>query len=512
MEAIVRMQGIVKLYDNGVLANDAVDFSLRPGEIHALAGENGAGKSTLMKILYGMEIPDAGTIAIQGSPVHFRSPQDAMRRGIGMVHQHFMLIEELSVTENLFLGIEQHHYGWLDRKAMVQTAQALCNQYQMDLDLQARVDSLSVGKKQKVEILKVLLRQATILLLDEPTAVLTPQESEELFAQLRRLKEDGHTIVIITHKLDEIQALCDRITIMRHGKNLGTYDINNISKEEISQKMVGFDVNLTIPSAPISNTEPLWEIQDLSLVDEEGKEPLHSFHLTLHSGEIVGLAGVEGNGQEELVECLTGWRKPTSGTMKLKGKPISFSSVHEARQQGIGHIPSDRMRFGGASSATIFENLMAYELTAKRHLPWNLSYHRQLHQQAKQRIQQFRIDAADEQQPLSSLSGGNIQKVVVARELSQNPLILIANQPTRGVDVGAMEFIYQSMREVRDRGAAILMVSSDLAEIFALSTRIVVMHRGTITAVIDQPQHLDEATLGQYMLGVQRQSPEGGAV
>ncbi len=512
MEAIVRMQGIVKLYDNGVLANDAVDFSLRSGEIHALAGENGAGKSTLMKILYGMETPDAGRIEIQGREVQLRSPQDAMQRGIGMVHQHFMLIEELDVTENLFLGIEQHRYGWLNRKAMVDTAQSLCNHYKMELDLRARVESLSVGRKQKVEILKVLLRQATILLLDEPTAVLTPQESEELFAQLRRLKEDGHTIVIITHKLDEIQALCDRITIMRRGKSIGTYDVKDITKEEISQKMVGFDVDLTIPFASVSKEDPLWDVQDLSLVDEAGKQRLHSLNFTLRPGEIVGLAGVEGNGQEELVECLTGWRKPTSGQMKLKGKPLSFSSVNEARRQGIAHIPSDRMRLGGAASATIFENLMAYELMEKRHQPWNFHYQQHMHELAKQRIHQFRIDATDDQQPLSSLSGGNIQKVVVARELSHHPLIVIANQPTRGVDVGAMELIYQSMREVRDRGGAILMVSSDLAEIFALSTRILVMHRGTITAVIDQPQQLDEATLGQYMLGVQRQSREGGAV
>lgn len=502
MVDFLELKGITKIYDNGVIANNKVDFSLKRGEIHAIAGENGAGKSTIMKILYGLERMDEGEIYFDGQPISIKSVQDAVDYGIGMVHQHFMLVNELPVYENVFLGIEKTKHGILKEKEMSEEVCRLGEKYDMPIDPLALCGTLPVGAAQKVEILKVLARGAKILILDEPTAVLTPQETKQLFNQLILLKNDQCSIIIITHKLKEIKEICDRVTIMRAGKSCGVYDVCNISEAEISRLMVGNDVNLSIEKQPAKPGNVVLEVKQLSISKGNGKTAAQNINFSIREGEILCLAGVEGNGQQETIQAITGLQKLKSGEITLLGKQINKSSVKEIRDLGLAHIPEDRMRTGTNKEASIFDNIISVSATKEHKLgflpikKWKAW--------AKKLILDYYVKADGIMTQIGQLSGGNIQKIVVAREIETNPKLLICNQPTRGIDVGAIEFIHRKILSMREEGVAVLLLSADLSEVFDLSDRIIVFHNGEITAHITDVQNTSEEQLGKYMLGIEK--------
>jgi ABC-type uncharacterized transport system ATPase subunit len=502
MADFLQLKGITKVYGNGVVANNQADFSLRRGEIHAIAGENGAGKSTIMKILYGLERMDAGEISLDGEPLAIRSVQDAADHGIGMVQQHFMLVNELPVYENVFLGIEKARNGILDAQGMREEVRRLGEKYDMPVDPQALCGSLPVGAAQKVEILKVLARGAKILILDEPTAVLTPQETKQLFKQLRLLKEDQCSIIIITHKLKEIKEICDRVTIMRAGKSCGVFDVAGITEADLSRLMVGSDVNLSVEKPPVQPGKVVLEVNHLTIAKKNGAPAARDISFSLREGEILCLAGVEGNGQQETIQAITGLRKADAGEIALLGTPIGKRSVKQIRDLGLAHIPEDRMRTGTNKEASIFDNLIAvraageqkgFFLPIKKWKEW-----------AREQISAYCVKADGIQTRIGQLSGGNMQKVVVAREMETDPKLLICDQPTRGIDVGAIEFIHRKIVAMREAGAAILLLSADLSEVFDLADRILVFHNGEITAHITDVPGTSEEQLGKYMLGIEK--------
>ena len=499
MSELLCMKGITKRYGNGVLANEDASFSLREGEIHAIAGENGAGKSTLMKILFGAEQPTEGTIALRGKPVKISSPRVATELGIGMVYQHFMLVDELPVYLNVFLGVEKRKGLLLDKQAMIDATRALCEKYDMPVDPTALCGDLPVGLRQKVEILKVLAREAKIIILDEPTAVLTPQETEQLFHQLRILRDNKHTIVIITHKLKEMKELCDRITIMRQGKTVGVVDVCDVDEQKLSELMVGSTVRLKVEKAPVQAGEVVAEMKKVT-VPGSGKPKLDSVSLVARAGEILCLAGVEGNGQQQAIECLTG-QIAYSGSVQVLGEEILGKSIRKIRDLGMAHIPEDRMTMGTDQRASLHENLISVDFDRNTRLGFLKSKH--LKARSEKQLKDFLVKG-ERQTPISMLSGGNMQKVVVARELSQKPRLVIANQPTRGVDVGAIAFIHEKLVELRDQGCGIILVSADMSEVFSLADRIIVFHEGKIAAEITDVENTTEQQLGRYMLGVER--------
>ena len=502
MQPMLEMKNITKIYDSGVRANEDVCFSLEEGEIHAIAGENGAGKSTLMKILCGAEKPTSGEIYLRGEKVAFSSPRDAQALGIGMVWQHFMLVNEFPAYRNIYLGNESYNrMGFLRDKQMIAAAKSIAEKYSMPLDVTARCGDLNVGQAQKVEILKVLARGAKILILDEPTAVLTPQETDELFRQLRLLKEDGCSVVIITHKLGEIRRICDRVSILRAGKSMGVYRVSDVSEEEISRLMVGAAVTLQTEKSPAVPGGTAAEISDLVVPGSGGKNAVNGVSLRVRYGEIVCLAGVEGNGQKETVEVLCGLNRRYRGSVRIDGKEIAKLSVRGIRDLGVAHIPEDRIRTGCDVSASVYDNLIALDYVKQSR--FGFMRERALKKECKERVEKYSIKGTIAQK-LSSLSGGNMQKVVVARELESNPVLVIADQPTRGIDVGAISFIHKKLVEMRDAGCAVLLVSADLGEVYDLADRILVFHEGEITAEITDVKHTDEEQLGRYMLGVER--------
>ncbi len=502
MKDFLELKGITKIYDNGVIANNKADFSLRRGEIHAIAGENGAGKSTIMKILYGLERMEEGEIRYEGRPVSIKSVQDASSYGIGMVHQHFMLVNELPVYENIFLGIEKTSHGILREKEMSEEVKRLSEKYDMPIDPQALCGALPVGAAQKVEILKVLARGARILILDEPTAVLTPQETKQLFKQLTLLKQDQCSIIIITHKLKEIKEICDRVTIMRAGKSCGVFDVAKISEAEISRRMVGNDVNLSIDKPPVKYGKVVLEVKGLSVLKENGNTAAKDINFSIREGEILCLAGVEGNGQQETIQAITGLYKPEAGEITLLGRQINKSSVKEIRDLGLAHIPEDRMRTGTNKEASVFDNIISVR-AAKEHRLGFLPI-KKWKAWAREQISEYYMKTDGIATPIGQLSGGNIQKIVVAREIETNPKLLICNQPTRGIDVGAIEFIHRKILSMRKAGVAILLLSADLSEVFDLADRILVFHNGEITAHITDVRHTSEEQLGKYMLGIEK--------
>jgi ABC-type uncharacterized transport system ATPase subunit len=505
MEEILRMENITKIYPNGIVANKNVNFSVRAGEIHGLIGENGAGKSTLMKVLFGLELPEEGTIYLNGEKLNIKSIAAAIKYGIGMVHQHFMLVPSLTVAENMVLGIEPRKRGFLDFEKAVHLTEQISEKYNLPVDPKAIVANLSVGMKQKVEILKALLRGADILILDEPTAVLTPQETKELFKELLVLTENGHTIIFISHKLKEIKEICNRITIMRNGKNVGVHNVKDVSEEDISRLMVGRDVLLKIEKPPCMPGKPVLTVRNLSYIDEQGKKALSDINFSVRRGEILGIAGVEGNGQRELVEVITGLRKYTEGKIEIDNRDIHHLSINAIREIGMAHIPEDRMTYGVANEGSIAENLIANKIFKRelnKGLLMNMAKIRQLSQD---NIHDYRIRCSSPQQTVKMLSGGNIQKIVVAREISSSPQLLIADQPARGIDVGATEFIYKKLTELREKGMGILLVSADLNEVMELSDSLLVMYGGEIVAYFDDSSIVTEDELGLYMLGVKKQ-------
>lgn len=506
---ILLMRGITKVYPNGLVANSNVTFEVRKGEIHALVGENGAGKTTLMKVLFGLEKPDEGDIFLKGDRVRITSPNHAIGYGVGMVHQHFMLAPSLTVAENIVLGEEPRKGIWFDRKQAEHICRGLGEKYGLHVDPAARMSDVPVGIRQKVEILKALMRGSDILVLDEPTAVLTPQETGELFTALKSLKEMGHTIIFISHKLREVKHLSDRVTVMRSGKIVGTRETNHVTLEEISKMMVGRDVQLKAsrPKAREHSGEVRLLAKNIDCV-YDGKQVLRDVSLKVRSGEIVGVAGVEGNGQVELVEVLTGLSRYDRGQISICGQDAAGKSPEEIRSMGLSHIPQDRMTFGVAPHASISENLIS---TRYKKQPVNKGLFlnlKAISKLSRELIQRFEIRATSASQPVSTLSGGNIQKVVVAREFSTEPQVIIANQPTRGIDVGATESIHRYLVEATESGSAVLWVSADLTEVMSLSNKLIVMYEGQVVAYFDEAGEVGEEELGLYMLGLKRQEPE----
>lgn len=496
----VELCGITKRFGSN-LANNRVDLTVEQGEILALVGENGAGKTTLMNILYGLLQPDEGEIRIQGKPVKCTSPSVAISHGIGMVHQHFMLIPPFTVTENVILGSEPISIRpFLNYRKAKQSVRDVAAKYGFQMDPDARVESLSVGVEQRVEIVKILFRGASILILDEPTAVLTPQETDELFSILRTFKKEGKTIIFISHKLNEVLAISDRITVMRAGKVVGGLVTAKTNREEIAHLMVGRDVLLRVEKKPANPGEPVLEIQNLNALNNKNLSALKSFSLKVRAGEIVGIAGVEGNGQSELIEVITGLRRATGGDVRLSNKSILNNSARDIFSSGMAHIPEDRLKRGLVTEYTVEENLILGRQRNPQFAGRWFQKSKAIHQEAERLILEFDIRPPIAGLLARQLSGGNQQKVIVARELARKPICLIAAQPTRGVDIGAIEFIHKRIVEARDRGVAVLLISADLSEVMSLSDRIAVMYEGQIMGIVDSDK-TDERQLGLMMTG-----------
>ncbi len=505
---LLRMEGITKIYPNGVMANKGVTFTVAEGEIHALMGENGAGKSTLMKILFGDEECTEGKIYFQGKEIHPKNSSEAIHMGIGMVHQHFMMVESLKVWENVILGMEPKRGLLTDKSAAIKLVEETAKKYNLNVDPNARVSDLSVGLKQKVEILKVLVRGAKLLILDEPTAVLTPQETEELFEQLILLKNNGHTIIFISHKIREVMQICDAVTVLRQGRSIKSMSIADTSEEDISRSMVGRDVILKMNKKSADFGDVVLDVKNLSYRNREGIMLLDNVSFKLRKGQILGIAGVEGNGQNELAEAIFGFYKNVEGSITFCGKEILGKQIHQIRQDGISYIPEDRIKVGVAPGMNIWENLIAHRLDTNEFRSGGLLDYKKIHHFAGESIENFKILCKNDEQGVGMLSGGNMQKVVVAREFSDDPTLLIANQPTRGIDVGANEFIWKKIIEHRDAGNAVLLVSADLNEIMELSDSILVMCAGQKAAWFEDSSKVDEFELGRYMLGLKKQEEE----
>jgi simple sugar transport system ATP-binding protein len=501
-ESIIKLVGITKVFP-GVVANDNVNLEIREGEIHAIVGENGAGKSTLMKIIYGLFQPTDGQIYIRGRLTNVTNPQVAIKNGIGMVHQHFMLVPSFTAAENLVLGSEPQKNGlFMDFDKAVKITKELSEKYGLYVDPYQKVEDLSVGIQQRIEILKVLYRGADILILDEPTAVLTPQESQELFAIMRRLVEDmGKTIIIITHKLQEVLEVSHRVSVMRRGKLVGTMDTRDATEQILAEMMVGKEVVFEKFHANQNIGEKLLEVRDLVVRDNRGFIAVDGVSFSIAAGEILGVAGVEGNGQTELVEALTGLRKLEEGSIFVKGRDMAKGSPSDFRRMGIAHIPEDRLKTGLAPEASVNENLMMGYQHKKPYEGLGMKLNKKaISQKTAQLIRQFDIRTPSGQTRVKSLSGGNMQKLVVAREFSFDSPILIIAQPTRGLDVGAIEFIHRLIIDMRDAGRAILLVSADLDEIFRLSDRIVTIYEGKLTGEF-RTADVTKQEIGLYMTG-----------
>jgi len=505
---ILEMRNITKIYGNGVVANKDVTLTVEKGEIHALMGENGAGKSTLMKILFGIEEKDSGSCIFDGRDIDHMKPAEIIEAGIGMVHQHFMLVESLKVYENVILGMEPRKGMATDQKAAIELVKSLSAKYNLNVDPMAKVADLSVGLKQKVELIKVLARNARLLILDEPTAVLTPQETEELFEQLLLLKENGHTIIFISHKIKEVKQICSRLTVLRGGKLIGSMETANATEEDISKFMVGRDVVLKMNKEKARFGEDLLEVRHLSFENQHKKKMLDDVSFTLKKGQILGVAGVEGNGQNELAECIFGFYKNAEGEINFKGKNLLEHSIQDIRSSGISYIPEDRLTTGVATKVSIWENLIADRIDHASVRHRKMLSHKKIRCMSRQLIQDFQILCRNENQEVGMLSGGNMQKVVVAREFSAEPDLLIANQPTRGIDVGANEFIWKKIIELRNRGKGIILVSADLNEVLELSDSIMVMCDGQVAGYFEDSSQVSEYELGLHMLGLKKQGKE----
>ena len=500
---ILELVGITKRFP-GVLANDHVDFDLLPGEVHALLGENGAGKSTLMNILYGLYTPDEGQIVLQGRPIELGSTKAAIEHGIGMVHQHFMLIPVMTVAENIVLASEPRHAAvLLDYDAARNRVRELSDRYGLAVDPDARIDRITVGQQQRVEILKALYRGAEILVLDEPTAVLTPQEAQELFAIIRSLKEQGKSIIFISHKLNEVLEIADRITALRRGKLVGTVPAEGATEEGLARMMVGREVLLRVDKAAAKPGAPLLTVEHLTVLDDRGLEAVRDVSFDVHGGEILGLAGVDANGQTELIDAIAGLRPIASGRIVLDGRDITHATARDVLDGGIGHIPEDRHRRGLVLPFSLTENLA---LHAYRSAPNSRNGFLQLGtmlDRAKRLLTEFDVRGGTPTTPAYALSGGNQQKVVLAREIDADPKVLIAAQPTRGLDVGAIEFVHRRLVEQRDAGRAVFLVSLELEEILSLSDRILVIYEGRIAG--EFPPTATEEELGFAMTGGRRE-------
>ncbi len=502
-QLLLELLGITKRFP-GIVANDHVDFDLGKGEVHALLGENGAGKSTLMNILYGLYHPDEGEIRLNGKRIRIDSPRDAIDHGIGMVHQHFMLIPVMTVAENIVLATEPTKGPFLDLASAEKRVQELSTQYGLTVRPEAKVATISVGMQQRAEILKALYRGAEILILDEPTAVLTPQEASELFTIIRSLQEGGKSIIFISHKLNEVLEIADRITVLRQGKKIDTVPREGATREGLARLMVGREVVLSVEKPPAEPGETLLEVENLIVVDERGLEAVRGVSFEVKAGEIVGIAGVDGNGQSELIDALTGLRSPAGGKITAAGEDLTSASAREALDAGVGHIPEDRQVRGLVLDFTLAENLALHDFTKEPNSRWGWLYPGRLIERAARLLKEFDVRGGRPQTLAASLSGGNQQKVVIAREVSRDPRILVAAQPTRGLDVGAIEFVHRRLVKERDEGRAILLVSFELEEILSLSDRILVVYEGRIVG--EYEPGVSEEELGIAMTGGRKQA------
>ena len=497
---ILELKGITKRFPGGVLANDQVDFDLRRREVHALLGENGAGKSTLMNVLYGLYQPDEGEIRVHGKPVAIRSPKDAIDLGIGMVHQHFMLIPVMTVAENIVLATEPKKAGvLLDYDAAVRSAENIARTFNFSINPRARVQNIGVGQQQRVEILKALYRGADILILDEPTAVLTPQETRELFGILRSLTNEGMSVIFITHKLKEVLEIADRITVLRRGKMIETFSREGATQETLARSMVGREVLLRVEKTPAQPGEKVLEVHDLKVLDDRELEAVKGVSFDVRAGEIVAIAGVDGNGQSELVDALTGLRKPVEGKVSVSGTDVTGQGARASFDAGEGHIPEDRQRRGLVLDFTLAENIALHDYRNAPESKFGWLFPRRLTDRAKTLLKEFDVRGGGPQTHADALSGGNQQKVVIAREVGRDPNALVAAQPTRGLDIGAIEFVHKRLVAERDEGRAILLVSLELDEILSLSDRILVIYEGRIVGEYG-PDATDEE-LGIAMTG-----------
>ena len=493
----LELRGITKRFGD-LVANDHIDLVVEPGEIHALLGENGAGKSTLMNILYGLLHPDEGEIVVDGQPRRFKGPGDAIAAGIGMVHQHFMLIPVFTVTENIMLGAEDTRFGLLDRASARARVLAVSNSYRLPVDPDAVVADLAVGVQQRVEIVKALVREVDMLIMDEPTAVLTPQETDELLDVMRALKADGKSIVFITHKLREVKAIADRITVVRRGRIVGTAQ-PEASEDELASLMVGRTVKLKVDKGPAAPGDPVLTIRGLAVIDERGHRAVDGVDLEVRAGEVLGVAGVQGNGQTELVEAIMGLRPVAAGEIDLSGVDLAGRSTRDVLRAGVAYIPEDRSVDGLIKDFTVAENLILDQHDQPPFAAGLALRPAAINQGARDRIAEFDVRTSSFETAVGTLSGGNQQKVIVARELSRPSKLLIAAQPTRGVDVGSTEFIHKRVVRERDTGTAVLLVSSELDEVLALADRIAVMYRGRILATV--PAGTPRERIGLLMAG-----------
>jgi len=513
MPPVLELRGMTKAFP-GVLANDHIDLTLEEGEIHALLGENGAGKTTLMNLLYGLYQPDEGEIILRGQPVDIHSPSDAIAMGIGMVHQHFMLVPVLTVTENVMLGVESVRNGiFLDRAAAAQRIRAISQQYGLEVDPDAYIKDLPVGVQQRVEIIKLLYRHADILILDEPTAVLTPQEAEELFKVMRSLAAQGKSIIFITHKLKEVLAVADRITVLRLGRVVGTTTPQAADEGTLARMMVGRQVILKVQKKPAQPGDVVLSVRDLLVLDDRLQLAVNGVSFEVRAGEILGIAGVQGNGQTELVEALTGLRPPVAGHVTILGEEMTYASPRAIIEKGVAHVPEDRQRDGLVLSYPVADNLVLNTYYVPPFATGIVMHEEAILTAAEERVRQFDIRTPSVRVPVANLSGGNQQKVIVAREFSRPIRLLIASQPTRGLDVGSIEYIHNRIIAKRDEGTAVLLVSPELDEIMALADRIAVMYRGRLVAVLPAAEVTKEQ-LGLLMAGATldggRRTDDGG--
>ncbi|HFU6608027.1 ABC transporter ATP-binding protein [Bacillus cereus group sp. BY5-1LC] len=499
MEYVIEMNNITKVFP-GIVANDDITLQVKQGEIHALLGENGAGKSTLMNVLFGLYQPEQGEIKIKGKPVKITNPNIANDLGIGMVHQHFMLVHNFTVTENIILGNEPKKNGKIAVEEAAKEIKQLSEQYGLAVDPHAKIEDISVGMQQRVEILKTLYRGAEILIFDEPTAVLTPQEIHELIQIMKKLVQEGKSIILITHKLKEIMEVCDRCTIIRKGKGIGTVDVAETDEHKLAELMVGRQVNFKTEKIEAKPMEEVLSIANLIVHDTRKLPAVKGLDLTVRAGEIVGIAGIDGNGQSELIEAITGLRKVESGSIAIKGKEITNWPVRRITEKGIGHIPEDRHKHGLVLDFSVRDNIVLQTYYKNPFSKKGILNFSKITEKAKALIEQFDVRTPSEQTLARALSGGNQQKAIIAREVDRNPDLLIAAQPTRGLDVGAIEFIHKKLIEQRDNGKAVLLLSLELDEILNVSDRVAVIYEGKIVAIVDAKE-TNEQQLGLLMAG-----------
>ncbi|HGQ3220406.1 TPA: ABC transporter ATP-binding protein [Streptococcus pneumoniae] len=498
-ENVIEMRDITKVF-GGFVANDKINLHLRKGEIHALLGENGAGKSTLMNMLAGLLEPTSGEIAVNGQVVNLDSPSKAASLGIGMVHQHFMLVEAFTVAENIILGSELTKNGVLDIAGASKEIKALSERYGLAVDPSAKVADISVGAQQRVEILKTLYRGADILIFDEPTAVLTPSEIDELMAIMKNLVKEGKSIILITHKLDEIRAVSDRVTVIRRGKSIETVEIAGATNADLAEMMVGRSVSFKTKKQASKPKEVVLSIKDLVVNENRGVPAVKNLSLDVRAGEIVGIAGIDGNGQSELIQAITGLRKVESGSIELKGDSIVGLHPRQITELSVGHVPEDRHRDGLILEMMISENIALQTYYKEPHSKNGILNYSNITSYAKKLMEEFDVRAASELVPAAALSGGNQQKAIIAREIDRDPDLLIVSQPTRGLDVGAIEYIHKRLIEERDNGKAVLVVSFELDEILNVSDRIAVIHDGKIQGIVS-PETTNKQELGVLMAG-----------